>query len=97
MIETPTLKKDSAQWIFQVWASFFISMAFTIGGIYFLPADFWVKGYLFMGLFFTVGSCFTLAKTIRDNEESKKLVNRIVDAKTEKLLSDFELKNNLKN
>jgi hypothetical protein len=96
-VEPPTIKRDSAQWIFQVWASFMIAFLLTLGGIYFLPADFWVKGYLFMGMFFTIGSSFTLAKTIRDNEESKKLVNRIVDAKTEKLLTDFELKSNLKN
>ncbi len=92
----PEFKKDSPQWIFQVWASFIIAAALTLGGIYVLPADFWVKGYLLMGMLFTVGSSFTLAKTIRDNEESRKLVNRIVDAKTEKLLTEFEMKSVVK-
>ncbi|MFN4150810.1 MAG: YiaA/YiaB family inner membrane protein [Candidatus Sericytochromatia bacterium] len=96
-IVEPTNKKDSPQWIFQVWASFVISFGFSLGGIYFMPVDFWIKGYLLMGLFFTVGSSFTLSKTIRDNEETKRLVNRIVEAKTEKLLTDFEMKSVLKN
>lgn len=91
-METSELRKDSTQWIFQVWASFLISSFLTASGIYFLPCDFWVKGYLLMGLMFTIGSAFTLAKTVRDNEESRKLVNRIVDAKTEKLLTEFEYK-----
>jgi hypothetical protein len=94
-METNNLK-DSPQWIFQVWSSFVISFILTLGGIYCMPVDFWIKGYLLMGVFFTVGSCFSLSKTIRDNEETKKLVNRIVEAKTEKLLTDFELNSVLK-
>lgn len=89
--------KDSPQWIFQVWASFILSFSLSLGGIYVMPVDFWVKGYLFMGLFFTVGSAFSLSKTIRDNEETKRLLNRIAEAKTEKLLTDFEMKSVLKN
>lgn len=96
MVEQSELKRDSQQWIFQVWASFIISMTFTGFGIYFLPCDMWVKGYMIMGFMFTVGSTFSLSKTIRDNEESKKLVNRIVDAKTEKFLTEFEMKSNVK-
>jgi hypothetical protein len=33
-----------------------------------------------MGLAFTVGSPFTLAKTVRDNDEAQKLLNRAADA-----------------
>ena len=53
--------------------------------------DWWTRGYLLMGLLFTVGSSFTLSKTVRDNAESKRLRNRIKAAKTEKVLKEFEL------
>lgn len=96
MIEQNEIKKDSNQWIFQVWASFVLSMFLTVSGIYFLPCDFWVKGYMIMGVIFTVGSTFSLAKTIRDTEESRKLLNRISSAKTEKLLTEFEYKSEIK-
>ncbi len=43
-----------------------------------------------MGTIFTVGSCFSLAKTLRDDHEYEKLVNRVSAAKTEQILSDFE-------
>ncbi|PZR81786.1 MAG: hypothetical protein DLM68_17125 [Hyphomicrobiales bacterium] len=33
-------------------------------------------------------SCITLTKTVRDNQEALRLVNRIEDAKTERLLMD---------
>lgn len=65
-------------------------------GIYQLPAELWVKGYMTMGLFFCVGSSFTLAKTVRDNHESRKLINRVTEVKTERMLQDYELKEPLR-
>jgi len=50
----------------------------------------WVKGYLIMGLVFTVGSSFSLSKTIRDDAEAEKLVDRIKGAKTEQILKEYE-------
>ena len=64
----------------------------TLSGIYNLPADLWTRGYMGMGLLFSVGSSFTLAKTVGDNHESRKLINRVTEAKTERILHDFELK-----
>ena len=59
-------------------------------GIFYLPAEIWVKGYLAMGVLFTVGSTFTLAKTLRDEHEAKKLINKISEVKTERMLKDYE-------
>jgi hypothetical protein len=91
-MEHPILQKDTSAWIFQVWASFLLATLSTGLGILYLPVDGWMKGFLGMGLLFTVGSCFSLAKTIRDNHESSKLLNRITDAKTEKILREYEMK-----
>ncbi|MEM9188953.1 MAG: YiaA/YiaB family inner membrane protein [Myxococcota bacterium] len=63
---------NTAAWKFQVWASFVISCGTTAIGIAYLPVDLWTKGFIGMGLLFTVGSCFSLAKTIRDDFESDK-------------------------
>lgn len=48
----------------------------------------WVKAFLGMGILFITVSCFSLAKTLRDQHEQQKLVNRINEAKTEKLLRE---------
>jgi hypothetical protein len=52
--------------------------------------DLWIRGYLAMGLFFTVSSTVTLSKTLRDRHESERLVNRLKSVKTERLLHEYE-------
>ncbi len=81
---------DTPAWIFQCWASFLIASVGTIGGIFFMPVSEWIRGFLAMGMLFLVGSTFTLAKTLRDNHEAKKFLNRVRGAKTEKLIREFE-------
>jgi len=81
---------DTAAWVFQTWASFAVSIAATITGILYVPVDAWVRGYLAMGLLFTVGSTLSLAKTVRDRHEAGKLVNRIAEAKAEKMIRELE-------
>ena len=80
--------KDTNAWILQVWISFILAVSSTAAGIANLPVDIWVKGFMGMGLTFSVGSSFTLSKTIRDNHEAQKMTARIEEAKVEKLLSE---------
>lgn len=63
---------DTPAWYFYAWASFAIATSLMGFGIYYTPVDLWVKGYLFMGMFFCIGSTFTLSKTIRDRHESQR-------------------------
>lgn len=83
-------QKDSTAWIIQTWAAFAMSISMTTFGIVNLPVDNWVKGFMGMGLAFSVGSTFTLAKTSRDLHEAKRLTSRIDEAKVEKLLSQHD-------
>jgi len=78
----------STGWVVQAWASFAISIVAMSVGILNLPVDNWVKGYMGMGLAFTVGSTISMAKTTRDNHEAKRLTARVDEARVEKLLSD---------
>ena len=55
-----TQKTDTTAWIFQTWASFLLSMGTTGVGIFYLPVDAWVRGFMSMGLLFTVASSFTM-------------------------------------
>ena len=83
-------QKDTAAWVFQVWASFFLAVSATSFGILYLPVNNWVKGFMGMGLTFSVGSSFTLAKTVRDNHEAQRILSRVDEARVEKLLSDHD-------
>ena len=58
-------------------------------GIFYLPVDAWIKGYMGMGLFFVVGSSITLSKTMRDQHEAEKLISQINNARTEKIIQEY--------
>mgnify|MGYP005853466381 CR=1 FL=1 len=78
----------STAWVIQAWASFILSIGGMSIGILNLPVDNWVKGYMGMGLVFTVGATMSVAKTTRDNYEAKRLTARVDEARVEKLLSE---------
>lgn len=72
---------DSSAWIMQTWLTFGISIAMTGGGLYTLEAEPTIKNFISVSFLFALSSAFTLAKTIRDNQEAEKPV-----AKENKLL-----------
>ena len=51
--------------------SFGLALMFVVGGIYFLPADGWIRAFLGLGALFLVNSSFALAKCIRDQQEDR--------------------------
>lgn len=73
--------QHSAAWVAFTYATFLLSLAMIGVGILFMPIDVWMKGFLCMAVILLVQSCITMTKTIRDNEEAGKLVNRIEDAR----------------
>ncbi len=91
MIRTDEIRKDTGAWIFQVWASFVLAVGATSVGIAYLPLDVWLRAFLGMGLLFSVGSSLSLAKTLRDNHEATRLINRLSEAKTEKIIREYEI------
>ncbi|MBA2663045.1 MAG: hypothetical protein H0U74_12175 [Bradymonadaceae bacterium] len=91
-MDNTTVQKDTAAWIFQVWASFVLAASTTMVGIFYMPVEPWVKAFLAMGMLFTMGSSFTLAKTIRDNHEARRMINRVTEAKAEKILREYEFR-----
>ena len=78
----------SQSWIAFTYASFVAALAMVVSGIVLMPLDLAMKGYLAMGVVMVIQSCITLTKTVRDNDEAGKLVSRLEDAKTERLLMD---------
>jgi len=78
----------SQSWIVFTHVSFVAALAMVVVGIILMPLDLAMKGYLAMGVAMLIQSCITLTKTLRDNDEAGKLVSRIEDARTERLLMD---------
>jgi hypothetical protein len=87
----PSINRQSPAWLAFVQISFVISLLLMVVGICYLPVELWIRGYLGMGLFFVVSSTITLSKTMRDEHEAKKIVNKINEVKTERILKEFEM------
>ena len=80
----------STSWIVQVYASFVVSLGGTLIGIWYVPVDLWAKAFLAMGTLFTVMSCLSLAKTVRDQHEAQHLHHKLEDARATKLLREVD-------
>lgn len=81
-------QKHSQAWVVQSWASFLLATSIMTVGIVYLPVNSWIKGYLGMGLAFTISSTMSLSKTVRDEHEAKKLISKVDEARVEKLLAE---------
>ena len=79
-------QQHSSGWVSFTYASFAGSVAMVALGIVFMPIDIWLRGYFAMGTVMLIQSCVTMTKTVRDVHESRRMVNRIEDARTERLL-----------
>lgn len=88
-MSNPASPHHSSAWVTFTYASFLGAAAMVAAGIVFMPMDIWLKGYLAMGVVMLVQSCVTVTKTVRDQHENRRLVNRIEDAKAERLLMDI--------
>jgi len=70
------------------WIAFVLSFVGMFVGVIYMEASIELKGFLAMSYLFSVTSCFTLAKVVRDKDESEKFINKVETARTEKLLNE---------
>jgi hypothetical protein len=80
----------SSAWVSFTYINMLASATLTLGGLFFLPIDLWIKGYMLMGVVMLTTSTIILTKTLRDRQESTRLVNKIEEAKTERLLAGLK-------
>lgn len=89
MHSTVSLNADTPAWRVQCWVSFVLAVLSTSLGIYALPIDVWARAFVGIGLWFTVSSCFALAKAERDRHESSKLSAKVTEHQVERVLRDL--------
>ena len=85
---TVAATSNTSAWLTFTYVQFGAATFMTALGVWAMPVDLMVKGYLIMSSVFLVGSAFTLAKTVRDEHEARRFASRIDDARTEKLLME---------
>jgi len=84
------VQRDSNAWKSFTMASFVVAASMMAGGIYFLEASFAAKGFYAMSAIMLVHTSISITKTLRDAEEANRMINRVEEAKTERLLMDMQ-------
>ncbi|WP_319448805.1 MULTISPECIES: YiaA/YiaB family inner membrane protein [unclassified Mycobacterium] len=84
------IRRNTAAFFVQAGISFGVSFLGALGGIYFLPLDPWQRLFLGMTVLFLVASSFTLAKVIRDQQETTTIRVRLDEARMEKLFAEHD-------
>lgn len=83
------IQSSSPAWLFYVKAAFVISIVAMLAGILFMPGGLMVQGYFALCSLFMVSATITLSKTLRDDHEARRLINKISDAKTNRILQEY--------
>lgn len=85
------MSEHSQAWISYSYLSTALAIVLMFGGIWFAPLDLSFKAYFAMGTFFMISSVINLTKAMRDKHEGEKFTNKLEEAKTEKILREFDV------
>jgi hypothetical protein len=86
----PIHRKTTTAFFAQAALSFGVSLVAACVAIAYLPVGSWVRAFLALSLLYVVTSSFTLAKCVRDHQESTEVVTRVDQARLDKLLTDHD-------
>jgi len=89
-MSTPPPSPTTAAFHVQAVLSFAVSLVAVGVAVVNLPADPWVRAFLALGVLYVTTSAFTLAKTVRDRQETTTVVGRVDQARVEKLLAEHD-------
>ena len=82
-------QSHSTGWLFFVKVAFALSVLTMAAGIAFMPGELVVRGYFAISALFMVSTTITLSKTLRDDHENSRLINKISEAKTNKIIKEY--------
>ena len=89
-MSTPQDTKNTSAFFLQAGLSFGIALLTMIIAVVYLPVDPWIRAFLGLGTLFLTTSSFTLAKCVRDAQESQYVVSRLDQARVDKLLAEHD-------
>ena len=89
-METTNSPTNTTAFFAQAGISFAIALLTMLFAIIYLPVDPWIRAFLALGTMFLTTSSFTLAKCVRDNQETQTVVHRLDQARVDKLLAEHD-------
>lgn len=88
-MENLEIQSNSSGWLFFVKAAFVIAVVATAAGIMFMPGGLLMQGYFALSALFLVSATITLSKTMRDEHEAQRLIHKVNEARTNKIIREF--------
>jgi hypothetical protein len=82
--------KNTTAFYAQSAIAFGLALFTMLVAIYYLPADPWPKAFFGLGTVFLTTSAFSLAKCVRDAQESQYVVSRIDQARVDRILAEHD-------
>ncbi|MGI5130287.1 YiaA/YiaB family inner membrane protein [Pseudonocardia sp. CA-107938] len=86
----PPQSPTTAAFLVQSVIAFCVALGAMLIALWQMPGDAWVRAFLALGMIFLVSSTFTLAKCVRDRQESNAVVNRVDQARLDKLMAEHD-------
>lgn len=83
------IQSTSDGWVFFVKVSFAVAIAAVAAGIFLVPGTLLIKGYFALSSLFLVSATITLSKTMRDQHEANRLINKVSEARTTKIINEM--------
>ena len=89
-MSTPNQSRNTNAFFAQAGISFAVALLSMVLAILYLPVDPWIRAFLGLGVMFLTTSSFTLAKCVRDAQESQYVVSRLDQARVDKILAEHD-------
>ena len=89
-MSTPAQNKTTNAFYAQAGISFGLALRSMVVAVLYLPVDPWIRAFLALGTLYLTTSTFTLAKCVRDAQETSSVVNRLDQARVDKILADHD-------
>jgi hypothetical protein len=90
MSNIKTQPKQTTAFFAQSAISFGVSVLGLIMGVWYLPVEGWSRAFLAIGILYAITSSFTLAKCVRDAQETQSVLSRVDEARLERLLAEHD-------
>ncbi len=90
MTNSAPSSRNTSAFFAQAGISFAVALLAMCFAVLYLPVDPWVRAFLGLGTLYLTTSAFTLAKCIRDAQESQAVVSRLDQARVDKLLAEHD-------
>jgi len=89
-MNNPVNTKMTNAFYAQAAISFGVALLTMIFAVCYLPVDPWIRAFLGLGTLFLTTSAFTLAKCVRDAQESTAVVARLDQARVDRILAEHD-------